>query len=210
MNGAAVSLGPLLFALQGRVPDASSPSHNLGIDALRRRDPEAWRNLFEREMPAIHRYVVTRVGTADAEDITSHVFAEAWENAGLLEDRGLPARAWLFGIARNVVNTHRRRWLRKPPEISLAGVDLPQPGGAAASDLIDLAAAVRSLPRSQAEVVMLRFVHGLSLAETAEALHTTVDSIKARQARALAALRDRLHIETHEIGRAPAVPARSS
>ena len=56
--------------------------------------------------------------------------------------------------------------------------------------MVDLAAALRRLPSSQAEVVTLRFVHGLSLEETAEALGATVDAVKARQARALTRLRE--------------------
>lgn len=59
---------------------------------------------------------------------------------------------------------------------------------------LDLARAIGNLERAHAEVITLRFLHGLSLAEAAAALSTTVDAIKGRQARALAALRDELTI----------------
>jgi len=120
------------------------------------------------------------------------VFEEAWRHAGSLEDRGLPARAWLFGIARNLVNGHRRKLLRKAPQVTLEAYDAPESDRSLDPELMDLARAVASLPSALAEVITLRFVHGLSLAETADVLHTTIDGVKGRQARALADLRNRL------------------
>ena len=55
---------------------------------------------------------------------------------------------------------------------------------------MDLARAIARLDPAHSEVITLRFVHGLSLQETASALDVTVDAIKGRQARALAALRE--------------------
>jgi len=57
---------------------------------------------------------------------------------------------------------------------------------------MDLARAVASLAPGHGEVINLRFIHGLSLQETAEVLGTTVDGVKGRQARALAELRQHL------------------
>jgi len=163
------------------------------IERLRRRDPAAWRELFEREMPAIYRYAYSRVPSAgDAEDLASLVFEQAWRSAEHLQDRGLPARAWLFGIARHVVTEHRRRLFRAPPVVALEAFDGPDEGLEGHAEQLALAKAVASLPRADAEVVTLRFLHGLSLAETAEAMGTTVDAVKARQARALRKLRELL------------------
>lgn len=163
------------------------------IEPLRRRDQEAWRQLFAAEMPAVYRYALSRLGNAaDAEDLTSSVFAEAWEHAGSLEDRGLPPRAWLFGIARNLVSTHRRRWFRRPPMLALEAFDSQADDPGLSADLLDLARGVAALSAGHAEVVMLRFIHGLSLQETAAVLLTTVDGVKGKQARALSELREGL------------------
>ncbi|MFQ5381238.1 MAG: RNA polymerase sigma factor, partial [Dehalococcoidia bacterium] len=160
------------------------------IAAINHRDPESWHALFSAEMPAIYRYALSRVGNpSDAEDLTSQVFEEAWKSASSLEDRGIPPRGWLFGIARNVVGSHRRRLFRRPPELNIEAYEAAADDPALAPEAMDLANAIGRLPRSQAEVVTLRFLHGLSLQETAEALSTTVDGVKGRQARALASLR---------------------
>ena len=162
-------------------------------DLLRRRDPEAWRTFFEREMPAIYRYAMSRLGQpSEAEDATSQVFEEAWDHAGSFADHGLPARAWLFGIARNVVNTQRRKWMRRPPIVALEGFDGGESDPSLDPDLIDLAHSITLLDRGHAEVISLRFLHGLSLQETAAVLGTSVDGVKGRQARALAELRKHL------------------
>jgi len=176
----------------GDVPDVHVvPSST--IESLRQRDPNAWHHLFSTEMPAVYRYALSRVGNpSDAEDLAGRVFEEAWEHAESLHDRGLPPRAWLFGIARHLVNTHRRRWFRHQPALALEafGGHAEDPG--LDSEMLDLARALASLAAGHSEVINLRFIHGLSLQETAEVLGTTVDGVKGRQARALAELRLRL------------------
>ena len=192
-------IGALALALAADYGSAEPPAATEAgaepefIERLRRREPGAWRELFEREMPAIYRYAYSRVPSAgDAEDLASLVFEQAWRSAEHLQDRGLPARAWLFGIARHVVTEHRRRLFRAPPVVALEAFDGPDEGLEGHAEQLALAKAVASLPRADAEVVTLRFLHGLSLAETAEAMATTVDAVKARQARALRKLRELL------------------
>jgi len=192
---ARFGLGSTLAALL----KSSSPEPSLRVvphsepELLRQRDPGAWRVLFEREMPAIYQYSASRLGSpTEAEDATSEVFEAAWEHAGSFSDQGLPARAWLFGIARNVVNTRRRKWVQRPPALALETFDGGEADPALDPALIDLARAVDSLEQAHAEVITLRFLHGLSLQETADVLRTTVDAVKGRQARALMEMRKAL------------------
>ncbi len=162
-------------------------------DALRRRDPSAWRDFAAAELNAVYQYVLSRIGNpADAEDLASQVFEEAWKHSASLHDSTVPARAWLFGIARNVVNTHRRNWFRKPPPVTLDGFDQSDDDRGLDPDMLDLARAIARLSKAHAEVISLRFIHGLSLQETAVVLGLSIDAIKGRQARALAELRDTL------------------
>ena len=182
-------LGRLLAALETS-PPMETDTTEASARGLQSRDPGAWQALFATEMPAIYRYARARVGDAHtAEDVAAEVFEEAWKHAASYEDRGLPPRAWLFGIARNVVASHRRRWFRRPPHLALEAYDGPAASPLSA-EMTDLVRALQQLPANQAEVVMLRFVHGLSLEETADAVNASVDSVKGRQARALLRLRE--------------------
>lgn len=173
--------------------DDASPEPAAHRDALRQREPAAWRDFAAAELNAVYQYVLSRIGSpADAEDLASQVFEEAWKHAASLHDSTVPARAWLFGIARNVVNTHRRNWFRKPPPVTLDGFDQSDDDRGLDPDMLDLARAVSGLSKAHAEVISLRFIHGLSLQETAVVLGLSIDAIKGRQARALAELRDTL------------------
>ena len=162
------------------------------IAALRDRDGAAWRSLFDKELDAIYRYVASRIGSADAEDVAAAVFEEAWKSAATLEDRGRPPRAWLFGIARNVVSRHRRRWFRRPQPLSIEAVEQMADGGAERTAALDLAEAITLIPADQAEVVTLRFLHGLSAPEVAAVLGISEDAVRGRQKRAFNSLRERL------------------
>lgn len=175
----------------GRMVNAvSSARGDSQIELLRRKDKETWGAFFATEMPAIHRYALSRLGGShEAEDVASHVFEEAWENAHTLQDRGLPPRAWLFGIARHVVASHHRSWLRRPPMLTLDSFDRADPDPGLDAGLLDLAHSIAKLKRSYAEIISLRFINSLSLQETADVLGVSVDAVKARQARALLRLR---------------------
>ncbi len=73
--------------------------------------------------------------------------------------------------------------------LELAAFDGAGDGPEATTDQIALAAAIAELPKADAEVITLRFLHGLSLQETAEVMRTSLDAVKARQSRALKKLR---------------------
>lgn len=187
----------VLLAMRKLAPEPSSVSSDSEAGLLQQRDPDAWRVLFENEMPAIYRYAQSRLANpSEAEDATSQVFAEAWEHAEAFQDQGLPPRAWLFGIARNVVNTHRRRWFGRPPAVAIEAFDGASADPRLDADLLDLARSLALLEPAYAEVISLRFIHGLSLQEVAISLGASVDGIKGRQARALARLKDHLDERT--------------
>lgn len=193
--GFSTGLLRLLSALAQQRVEVDPPAGERDIDlaAVRGRDPRAWRRFVEAEMSAIYRYMMARCGDpTDAEDLTSQAFEEAWKAAGSLQDLGLPPRAWLFGVARNVVNSHRRRLFRRPPHLSLEAYDSPGHDSALSTDLLDLARAIDGLSRDHAEIVTLRFVHGLSVEEAAAVLELTPGAVRGRQFRALAALREKL------------------
>ena len=186
----------LLLALSRDVTEA--PASEAGapaayLDALRRGDPDSWRVLFEEESPAIYRYALSRLGSPeDAEDVANQVFEEAWGAIHRYRDQGLPLRAWLFGIARNLAGAHRRRFMQSNAQVSVDALEVEGHTDAERAEMLDLVDAIASLETSHAEVISLRYVHGLSLAETAAVLRTTVNGVKGRQQRALAALKRRL------------------
>ena len=72
---------------------------------------ETFVKLYEDHYDDVHRFCVRRVGRADAEDAAADVFSVVWRRLDRF-DPGI-ARAWVYGIARNVVRNHWRSTTRR-------------------------------------------------------------------------------------------------
>ncbi len=192
------------------------------IGRAKARSQEAWTKIYETHYRAIFRYVKARVyEEATAEDLTSAVFVGALKGIGSYNHRGRPLLAWLYRIARNVVASHQRQLLGSRAGRLNQGLDLPrrvirrlmrrsQRGEAQEGDydltsvptsegdpamVLDrlvLRDALAKLPAIQREVVILRFLVGLSAQEVAEVTGKGPAAIYSLQARAILALREQL------------------
>ena len=82
--------------------------------ALAKTDPDAFGELYLRNVDRIYNYIYYRTGNvADAEDLTARTFYRALSNIGRYLDQGVPFIAWLYRIAHNLVANHHRsqsRW----------------------------------------------------------------------------------------------------
>ena len=157
-------------------------------------DPEAWRELYERDLPRIYSYIRRRVESDPvAEDLASQVFLEGLDRIGGFTYRGFPIAAWLFRIAHNLVVSHYRRQAREP--VGTLDETQVDPEGSV-EDAVELEflrgelkAAFGTLTGEQRDVVMLRFVEGISTREVAMILDKPIGAVKALQHRGLAAMR---------------------
>lgn len=150
--------------------------------------------IYEDHVTAIHRFVYARVGNRpDAEDLTAQVFMRAVEQLDV--DRPAPQiSAWLYRVAQNAVADYWRAFYRLP-QIGVEQVAgawepaEPQPTPHAEADADRAETAVRRLlkrlPVQYARVLELRFLHRLSVAETASRLGISHGNAKVLQYRAL-------------------------
>jgi RNA polymerase sigma-70 factor (ECF subfamily) len=157
-------------------------------------DPGAFAELYDCHQPAIFRYITYRVGSeATAEDLTSEVFVRLVENIDGFTYRGRPLLAWLYTIARNVVNDHHRRAGRAQlvdlDEGIEAEVENPEQAATRALDRRRLADALCELTEDQCQVIILRFLDGLDNQTVAQITNKSYGAVKALQHRGLAALR---------------------
>jgi RNA polymerase sigma-70 factor (TIGR02952 family) len=173
------------------------------IDELRRvvlraktGDADAFAALYDRYVDLVYRYVYFRVGChALAEDLTSETFLRALRRIADFTWQGRDFGAWLVTIARNLVTDHFKsgRYRMEVPtaEVLDTPVDgLHNPENAVVSTMINerVLRAVSDLGAEQQECVVLRFLHGMSLAETALIMGKKSGAIKALQFRAIRAL----------------------
>ncbi|MEW6141739.1 MAG: sigma-70 family RNA polymerase sigma factor [Chloroflexota bacterium] len=158
------------------------------------RDPEALDQLYEAHFEKVYRYVAMRLGNEmEAEDVTQEVFLKALGSISSFQWKGVPFLAWLYRIARNQVIDHYRKRPKTPP-VSINGLQVPEEGDPVEiaeqkSEFERIMRAARKLTEAQQEVIALRFVSELSIAETAQVMERSEGAVKALQHSALIALR---------------------
>jgi RNA polymerase sigma-70 factor, ECF subfamily len=163
------------------------------------RDRSAFAALYRRYLEPVYGYCFYLLGDHhDAEDVTERTFLAALGAIDGYRDRGATFRAWLFRIAHNqLANALRTRG--RHPTMPIDGVAEPHaqpidPAGAAAlaEDARRLRAAVARLSDDRRQVIVLRFVDGLSAREIGAVLGRSEGAVRVLQHRALRELQARL------------------
>lgn len=171
-------------------------------DRARQGSADAFGVLFERHASAIYSFCFRRVADwSVAEDLTSIVFLEAWRRREKAISPDM-VRAWLFGIATNVVRNQRRSQRRyraalaRVPREPLASsfADESDARMSHQQEMAIILAAVGKLPRREQDVLALCVWSGLSYEEAAAALAVPVGTIRSRLSRA------KQHLGTHLAG----------
>ncbi len=127
----------------------------------------------------------------DAEDVLQEVFAAAF-NAMLADERPINVRPWLYRIARNRSLNHLRR--TQAVGVDSMDVHLSEHGQTTADKVHRreefrlLIADVQELPETQRTALLLREIDALSYEQIAEAMETTVPSVKSLLVRARVSL----------------------
>lgn len=177
------------------------------VHRARGRSPQAWAEIYERNYTLIYRYALARVGDHHtAEDLTATTFVEALKSIRLYSSRGRPLLAWLYTIARNVVNYHHRssykkRFFGRIQPAHDSGEPRPVSPTASTTDTgdpalhiegLDLRDAVRRLSQDQRDVIILRYFVGHTTPEIARLLGKHERAVYSLQTRAIQALRRHL------------------
>jgi RNA polymerase sigma-70 factor (ECF subfamily) len=157
-------------------------------------EPDAFDELYARYSPRVFGYLYQRLNGnhEEAEDLTAEVFAKVYEKIDGYQVQGAPLSSWLFRIAHNrLIDSVRRRrgqtvGLDVAPEVA-AGPMFQGVDQAVAMDQIK--AGLARLTPEQRQVIVLRFLEGRSLAETAAEVGRNEDAVKKLQSRGLASLR---------------------
>jgi len=187
------------------IPTQAPPAEPTGdlaavMDVVRRAqsgDAQAFGELYDRYVDVVYRYIQYRVSnTALAEDLTSETFLRALRRITSYTWQGRDFGAWLVTIARNLVADHyksgRYRLEVATSDLVEAGADRSEEGpeaevlaGITNAALLE---AVKRLNAEQQECIALRFLQGMSVAETARIMGKNEGAIKALQYRAVKSL----------------------
>lgn len=158
-------------------------------------DGEAFATIYERYVDTVYRYVYYRVGSHHvAEDLTSETFVRALRRLDSYTWTGRDIAAWFVTIARNLVVDHVKSSRYRLEVTTGDMLDGDERAPSTEAEVLErlrderLLAAMRDLKPDQQECLSLRFLQGLSLAETAEVMGRSAGAVKQLQLRAVRSL----------------------
>jgi RNA polymerase sigma-70 factor (ECF subfamily) len=164
------------------------------VAAARDGDGDAFAQLYRATVPIVYRNMYGRTGDrAQAEDLVSDAYMRALRSIARFEGGSGDFVAWLLRIARNLFLDHiksgRVRWEIAVEEMpTSAAPSDPEAEAIAAVQGTELRHALARLTADQQEVVYLRFLQGLPIADVAKIMGRAEGAIKALQFRALKTL----------------------
>lgn len=180
---------------RGRLYDAELGA---AVERAQQGDEDAFAAAYRLVQPGLLGYVRGLVGE-EAEDVASEAWLEIARDLGRFRGDGAGFRGWTATIARHRALDHLRKQKRRPRTALLEQDVLQLPGGhdtaAAALETLSTEAAlamIGSLPREQAEAVLLRVVVGLDGPATARVLGKRSGAVRTSAYRGLRRLAEQL------------------
>ncbi|CAM2878607.1 sigma-70 family RNA polymerase sigma factor [Saccharomonospora xinjiangensis] len=165
------------------------------VRAAQRGDTSAFATLYDRHVDGVFRYVLLRVGDRHlAEDVTSETFLRALRRITSISYQGRDVGAWFTTIARNLVFDHvkssRFRLEVVTDEIAEPGAGSGAPPGPEQQVITrttndELLRCIAGLGDDQRDCIILRFIQGYSVSETAAIMQRNEGAVKALQHRAV-------------------------
>jgi RNA polymerase sigma-70 factor (ECF subfamily) len=155
----------------------------------------AFGQLYEMFLDKIYRYAYYQVkDKMTAEDITETVFMKAWKQIATCKGQGDTFSAWLYRIAHNqVVDTLKSSFAVAPIDLDgISDFDSPELVADMRDETEELAAMIAELPEGQRQVLILKFIEGLSNTEISRILKKSEQAIRILQMRALARMREKV------------------
>jgi RNA polymerase sigma-70 factor (ECF subfamily) len=160
------------------------------VELARGGDADAFGLLYDHYQPSVYRFLYYRTrSVVVAEDLTSETFFRALRNMSSFRWQGKDFGAWLMTIARNLATDHFKAGRTR---LEMTTEDMGQhddatdgPETAVLASLTNeiLLQALTELPNEQKDCLVMRFLQGMSIAETAQALGRSEGAIKQLQLR---------------------------
>jgi RNA polymerase sigma-70 factor, ECF subfamily len=160
------------------------------VELARQGDADAFGLLYDHYHSSVYRFLFYRTrSTTLAEDLTSETFFRALRSMNNFRWQGKDFGAWLMTIARNLATDHfkagRTRLELTTEDMSLHDDATDGPEGAVIAGITNeiLMRALTDLPAEQRDCLVMRFLQGMSIAETAAVLGRSDGAVKQLQLR---------------------------
>ncbi len=159
------------------------------VMAARRGDKEAFGKLHQSYVRTVHGVLLSRIPPAEVSDLAQEVFLTAWQKLDQLDDKAAFG-PWVCAIARNKSTDflRRRRTFQPLPEEFASVRPTPR------VEALEALEALRSLPETYRETLMLRLVEGMTGPEIAQKTGLTPASVRVNLHRGMKLLREKLNV----------------
>jgi RNA polymerase sigma-70 factor (ECF subfamily) len=161
-------------------------------------DADAFAWLFRRTQPLLLRYLNVLGGADACEDVASETWVSVVRDLGSFDGDEDAFRAWLVTVARHRLIDVRRGQARRPAVPTEVLPDHRHSAPDAADEVVDregtewALSLIATLPRDQAEAVLLRVVVGLDPGAVGQVMGRTSGAVRVLTHRGLRALQERL------------------
>jgi RNA polymerase sigma-70 factor (ECF subfamily) len=160
------------------------------VELARKGDSDAFGMLYDHYQGSVYRFLFYRTRSSTlAEDLTSETFFRALRNMQNFRWQGKDFGAWLMTIARNLATDHfkagRTRLELATEDMGVHDDATEGPEHAVLASLTNelLLKALTELPSEQKDCLIMRFLQGMSIAETAGVLGRSEGAVKQLQLR---------------------------
>ena len=160
------------------------------VELARKGDTEAFGLLYDHYQRSVYRFLFYRTRSSQlAEDLTSETFFRALRSMSNFRWQGKDFGAWLMTIARNLATDHfkagRTRLELTTEDMGVHDDATAGPEDAVLAGLTNeiLLTALKALPDEQRDCLIMRFLQGMSIAETAAVLGRSDGAVKQLQLR---------------------------
>jgi len=169
-------------------------------------EKEVFNKIVNRYLKLIYNFVYRLIGNEkNAEDVTQEIFLKVWKNIKEF-DLKKSFKTWIFTIAKNTCIDY----LRKRKDIPMSAFDNDDGGNVIEDNLTDnepkadeifevaqnkknIENIINKLTIVQKEVIILKYINGMSLSETAEIMDIPINTAKSHHRRALSRMKDLLN-----------------
>ena len=189
----------------GTYPTGSVSDDARAISRSLAGEPDAFTTVFAQHYPAVARFLRARVGIEHGDELAAETFEVAWKKRETYDPTRSEVRAWLFGIAVNVLRHHRRSEARRWRAYGRVGVEPMVDLTDRSDDRLDalalrprVGAALAALGAEERDLVLLSAWADLSYEELSAACGIPVGTVRSRLSRARARLRTHLDLENHD------------
>jgi len=180
------------------VLDASVTDESL-MERAQSGDRAAFEMLCERYLPIVYNRCRMLLPPEAVEDVTQEVFVAAMRSLHHFQGRAL-VRTWITAITHNKVADFYRQRNRHPATVSLDDDGIEPASEDGWEERSAARVALRRLPTHYQEILLLRFMDGLPFDQIAETLHLSLEAVKSRYRRAVAAIAKEMKQEISRTG----------